>query len=56
MTREESDAFVDRIEAGFAERGFGLWAVEEIETGTFIGFAGLAYQVFEAGNGPSATV
>jgi RimJ/RimL family protein N-acetyltransferase len=48
MTREESDAFVDRIEAGFAERGFGVWAVEEIGTGAFIGFAGLIHQTFEA--------
>jgi RimJ/RimL family protein N-acetyltransferase len=30
LTRDDSDAFVDRIEAGFAEHGFGLWAVEEI--------------------------
>jgi RimJ/RimL family protein N-acetyltransferase len=28
MTREESDAAVDRIEAHFDEHGFGLWAVE----------------------------
>ncbi|MBE3010593.1 hypothetical protein IL992_15515 [Microbispora sp. NEAU-D428] len=26
--REESDALVERIEAGFDERGFGWWAVE----------------------------
>jgi RimJ/RimL family protein N-acetyltransferase len=48
LTREESDAFVDRIEAGLAEHGFGLWAVEEISTGAFIGFAGLLHQTFEA--------
>jgi ribosomal-protein-alanine N-acetyltransferase len=48
LTREESDAFVDRIEAGFAEHGFGLWAVEELGTGAFIGFAGLLHQTFEA--------
>lgn len=48
LTREESDAFVDRIEAGFAEHGFGVWAVEEISTGTFIGFTGLLHQSFEA--------
>ena len=48
LTREESDAFVDRIERGFAEHGFGLWAVEEISTGEFIGFAGLLHQTFEA--------
>ena len=28
MTREESDAFVDRIEAHWRDRGFGLWALE----------------------------
>jgi ribosomal-protein-alanine N-acetyltransferase len=48
MTRVESDAFADRIEAGFDEHGFGSWAVEEIATGRFIGFAGLLHQTFEA--------
>ena len=48
MTRKDSDAFVDRIEAGFAEHGFGLWAVEELETRRFVGFTGLLYQTFEA--------
>ena len=53
LTREESDAFVDRIEAGFAEHGFGMWAVEEISTGAFIGFAGLLHQTFEASFTPA---
>ena len=35
----ESDALVDRIEAGFCENGFGLWAVEV--DGRFAGFTGL---------------
>jgi RimJ/RimL family protein N-acetyltransferase len=48
LTREQSDAFVDRIEAGFAEHGFGVWAVEELRTGAFVGFAGLLHQTFEA--------
>ena len=48
LTREESDAFVDRIEARFEERGYGLWAVERREDGAFLGFTGLAYQTFEA--------
>jgi len=48
LTREESDAFVDRIETGFAQHGFGVWAVEEISTGAFIGFVGLLHQTFEA--------
>jgi RimJ/RimL family protein N-acetyltransferase len=45
---EQSDAFVDRIEARFTERGYGLWAVERREDGAFLGFTGLAYQTFEA--------
>jgi len=53
LTREESDAFVDRLEAGFAEHGFGVWAVEEISTGEFIGFAGLLHQTFEAAFTPA---
>jgi RimJ/RimL family protein N-acetyltransferase len=53
MTREESDAFVDRIESGFVERGFGLWAVEEVVTGSFIGFTGLLHQTFEAAFTPA---
>ena len=40
-TRAESDALIDRIERGFDERGFGLWAVERLDTGEFIGFTGL---------------
>jgi RimJ/RimL family protein N-acetyltransferase len=48
LTREESDALVDRIEAHFAEHGWGPWAAELRETGEFIGFIGLNVPVFEA--------
>ena len=48
LSREESDAFVDRIEAFWAEYGFGLWAVERLDTGQFIGFDGLSMPSFEA--------
>jgi ribosomal-protein-alanine N-acetyltransferase len=46
LTREESDAFVDRIEAAFDEYGYGLWAVEAV-TG-FVGFVGLQWTRFTA--------
>jgi ribosomal-protein-alanine N-acetyltransferase len=39
MTRAESDAFVDRIERHFADRGYGLWVVEA--AGELQGFTGL---------------
>jgi RimJ/RimL family protein N-acetyltransferase len=32
---------VDRIEARFDRQGYGLWALEVIESGEFIGFTGL---------------
>jgi ribosomal-protein-alanine N-acetyltransferase len=40
-SRAESDASVDRFQAGLAERGYGLWAVEVRATGAFAGFVGL---------------
>jgi RimJ/RimL family protein N-acetyltransferase len=42
LDREHSDALVDRIEAGFADQGWGLWAVEVIDGPEFCGFVGLA--------------
>ena len=56
LTRAESDAFVDRIEAGFAEHGFGLWAVEVQATGEWIGFTGLAVPSFEAPFTPAVEI
>src|ERR1035441_8750051 len=47
LSRAESDAFVDRITAGLAERGWGLWAVEIDATGTFAGFVGLNPATFD---------
>src|SRR3954451_1804052 len=41
MTREQSDALVDRLEASLMQRGYGLWALEVLATGRFIGFTGL---------------
>jgi RimJ/RimL family protein N-acetyltransferase len=48
LDRAESDGFVDRIEARFEERGYGLWALERRSDGEFLGFTGLAWQTFEA--------
>jgi RimJ/RimL family protein N-acetyltransferase len=41
LTAEQSQAMVDKIMARIAERGWGLWAVEILETGAFAGFVGL---------------
>lgn len=56
MTREESDALIDRIEGYFDRHGYGLWALEVAETGTFIGFTGLIPQTFEAHFTPAVEV
>jgi RimJ/RimL family protein N-acetyltransferase len=52
LTREESDAMVDRIRMQFAERGFGLWALEIPEVASFAGFVGLAYPHLPAPSPP----
>src|SRR5215475_2884474 len=41
MNRAASDALVEVIEARFEHQVYGLWALEVIETGQFIGFTGL---------------
>jgi RimJ/RimL family protein N-acetyltransferase len=41
LDRAGSDDLIDRIEASFDGQGFGLWALEVIDSGEFIGFTGL---------------
>ena len=41
LTRERSDGLIERIEDSFETEGFGLWALERLDTGEFIGFTGL---------------
>ncbi len=48
LTRYQSDALVDRIEAAFAEHGWGLWAAEVPGVADCIGFIGLSIPRFEA--------
>ena len=56
LSREESDAFVDRIGQRWAEDGLGLWAMEQRENGAFLGFTGLAPPRFEASFTPCVEV
>jgi RimJ/RimL family protein N-acetyltransferase len=48
LSREESDRLVDRIEAHFDARGFGLFAAELRRERSFVGFVGLSVPDFEA--------
>ena len=54
--RARSDAFVDRIQACWAERGWGLWALERTDSGAFIGYTGLWPAEFEAPFTPAVEV
>lgn len=56
LSREESDAFVDKIEAFFDEHGYGLWAVEAPDVADFIGFVGLSIPSFTAHFTPAVEV
>src|SRR5664279_2471951 len=42
LDRAESDQLIVRIEERFDQQGFGLWALEVLESGEFVGFTGLS--------------
>jgi len=48
LSRVESDALAARIDEHFAERGFGVWAVEIPGVTPFAGFVGLSAPGFQA--------
>jgi RimJ/RimL family protein N-acetyltransferase len=56
LGRTESDDMIARIEDGFDQRGFGLWALELRATGEFVGFAGLDIPSFGAHFTPAVEV
>jgi RimJ/RimL family protein N-acetyltransferase len=56
LDRAASDAMIERIVARWAADGHGLWAVERLDFGTFIGFVGLAAPAFEASFTPCVEV
>jgi RimJ/RimL family protein N-acetyltransferase len=56
LSRAESDALVARIEAGWYECGYGLWAVEVPGVAPFVGFVGLNRPTFDAPFNPSVEV
>ena len=41
LTREQSHASMRRFQTAIERRGWGFWAVEVIDTATFVGFTGL---------------
>lgn len=55
-SRQRSDAFVERIRAAWEQNGFGLWAVERLDLGCFIGYVGLWPATFDAPFTPAVEV
>jgi RimJ/RimL family protein N-acetyltransferase len=56
LSREQSDALVDRIGQRWEEDGIGLWALELRADGGFIGFTGITPPRFEADFTPAFEV
>lgn len=53
LTRDESEAMADAIDAHFNEHGYGLYALELKGTGAFIGYAGLKHIPWEVSFTPA---
>jgi RimJ/RimL family protein N-acetyltransferase len=56
LSEDRSNHLVDRIEAHFAEHGFGLWAAELRNGAEFIGYIGLAIPRFQAAFTPCVEI
>lgn len=54
LTREESDALIDRIEEHFVGHCYGLWALEV--QGRLVGFTGLSWTTWQADFAPAVEV
>jgi RimJ/RimL family protein N-acetyltransferase len=47
LSREQSDALANHVEAQFDRHGFGFWAVEVPSVAPFVGFIGLSVPPFD---------
>ncbi|MCM1992160.1 GNAT family N-acetyltransferase [Oceanirhabdus seepicola] len=56
LNKEESDAFANRIISHFNTNEFGLYAVDELSSGEFIGFIGLSIPTFESNFTPCVEI
>ncbi len=56
QTREQSDAVIDRLNSHIDRYGFGFWALEDRESGAFLGFTGLSNVGFDAHFAPAVEI
>ncbi|MDS1268987.1 GNAT family N-acetyltransferase [Lipingzhangella sp. LS1_29] len=55
-TSAESDESINAMERHFDKHGFGFWALEERETGRFLGFTGLIHVPYQAHFTPAVEI
>ena len=56
LSKEETKEFIVRLQKHFKERRYNYFATEILSTGEFIGFIGLAYQVYETDFTPAVDI
>jgi RimJ/RimL family protein N-acetyltransferase len=56
ISPDDSDEMVDRVMTCWSRRGYGLWAAERRDSGTFIGYVGLWPATFDAHFTPAVEV
>ncbi len=56
QSEEATKDLVQRLKEHFDDFGYTYFAMDELETGTFVGFNGLKYQTFESGFTPSVDI
>ena len=56
LTREQSDAYVRRVQQHWADHGFGKWVVEAPGVASFIGAIGLSNVQYEASFTPAVEI
>jgi RimJ/RimL family protein N-acetyltransferase len=56
LDRAESDALLDQFVARWAVDGYGVWAVERLDDGAFLGFTGLSPVLFNAPFAPATEI
>jgi RimJ/RimL family protein N-acetyltransferase len=56
LSRQETEALVARLQAHFAQHGWGLWAIEVPGGAPFVGFVGLSTVPFTAPFTPAVEV
>ncbi|MDX1446597.1 GNAT family N-acetyltransferase [Lishizhenia sp.] len=56
MTQEESKASIEKFNSQFQELGYTYYAVDELESGEFIGFIGLSWKDFESSFTPATDI